>query len=173
MRILVIFGLLFVFSKAEARIAGGNETSITEYPYAAALLTNADGRPTFEQACGGTIITPNAILSASSCFFSGQTVHQAASWRARVGSTHSNTGGLTYMVRAITVHSNFVPGQVDYNVAVLRTTFDIAMRPGVAGARIAGAGYAFNDTAVVTAIGWGDSSVSIWLMPSVYTNEHL
>lgn len=49
------------------RIAGGSEVSISDYPFAAALLTNRGIGAVFQQVCGGTVLTCNTFLSAASC----------------------------------------------------------------------------------------------------------
>jgi hypothetical protein len=65
------------------------------------------------------------------------------------------------MIRAITLHPNFNATTKDHNLAVLRTTFDINLQPGlVEAARVAGAAYSFVETVPVTAIGWGDGMVN-------------
>lgn len=57
----------FIVIANPARIAGGTVAQISDYPFATALLSN-QGQGAYLQACGGTIISPTAILSAASCF---------------------------------------------------------------------------------------------------------
>ncbi|KAJ0172150.1 hypothetical protein K1T71_012123 [Dendrolimus kikuchii] len=155
MKLSILLLCLLFLSVRGQRIAGGNPTDITVYPYATALLTNR-GVGAYEQACGGTILSNTAILSAASCFYSGLTIDPASWWRARVGSTYRNAGGSIYLIRQINLHSNFSTTTLDNDIAVLRTTLTIAMRPGVVEpARIVGAAYTFGTNQEVWAIGWG------------------
>jgi secreted trypsin-like serine protease len=60
----------------EGRISGGEPTTISKYPFAAALLTNSGTGSTYLQRCGGTIITSSAILSAASCYHTNRKSEQ-------------------------------------------------------------------------------------------------
>ncbi|RVE49320.1 hypothetical protein evm_006033 [Chilo suppressalis] len=155
---LLFIGIFIAHCKGEVRIAGGEVTTINQYPFAAALLTNVDGAA-FIQRCGGSILSRSAILSVASCFYTGDQVHQARNWRARVGSSYSASGGTIYFIRQINIYSTFEPTSTRYDVAVLRTTFDMVFQPGVVEAAfIAGRSYSFSPNQEVRAIGWGEGS---------------
>ncbi|CAH0596415.1 unnamed protein product [Chrysodeixis includens] len=151
--VLLCFVSIAVVS-GEERIAGGAVTTITDYPFATALLTNRAGAD-FVQACGGSIITATAILSAASCFYTGNVQNSAAQWRARVGSTYRNSGGTIYIINRFTVHASFSPTTFVNDIAVLRTTWTMSYNANVQPARIAGTAYSIGNNQNVNAIGWG------------------
>ncbi|KAL0818891.1 hypothetical protein ABMA28_008207 [Loxostege sticticalis] len=153
---ILIVGFFIAVCKGDQRIAGGQQATLSQYPFVVALLTNSGAGTVFRQACVGTILSNNAVLSAASCFFSGTVAHPASQWRVRAGSANSNAGGSVLVVNRITTHPNFGPVNLNNDVAVLRTRFNIDLRPGVAeAARIAGAAYAFVPTNSVWGVGWG------------------
>nr|XP_034836233.1 trypsin CFT-1-like [Maniola hyperantus] len=125
-------------SAAISRIAGGEVADITQYPFATALLNNI-GTTSFRQVCGGTILSGTAILSAASCFVTDDQITPARAWRARVGSTSSETRGVLYIISRITTHPLFAPATRESDVAVIRTTATIAFSAAVQPAYIAGA----------------------------------
>ncbi|XP_061726705.1 trypsin CFT-1-like isoform X2 [Cydia pomonella] len=177
---VVLINLLLIgaHARASSRIAGGEIVTIDRYPFATSLLTNV-GAGTYAHSCGGSILTANAILSAASCFYTDGEADPATWWRARVGSTYSNRGGLTYLIRTITANPNFSPTTRDNDIAVLRSTLNIHLTPGlVEPASLSGGAYSFSDNQQVWAIGWGAFSsgdpetispelrhVQIWTIP--------
>ncbi|CAH2095459.1 unnamed protein product [Euphydryas editha] len=162
MNLLIIFFIYFVFSTCNAnptRIAGGAVADITQYPFATSLLSN-QGQGAYVQACGGTIISQTAILSAASCFVTNNVVNPVVWWRARVGTANSNTRGLIYLIRRITTHSDFQSATRVNDIAVLRTSLNIVFGQNVQAAYIAGGAYSLANNQQVWAIGWGATSVS-------------
>ncbi|XP_075984575.1 trypsin, alkaline A-like [Anticarsia gemmatalis] len=157
MKLSIIFLVYFFVNIKGQRIAGGATTTISQYPFAASLVTNG-GVTTAEYAhgCGGSILTTNAILSAASCFFTNGVANQVSWWRARVGSSSSRQGGTIHMVNRITTHPDFSTTTRANDIAVIRTTTNINLLPGVAqAARIAGGAYTFDTNQRIIAIGWG------------------
>ncbi|XP_073959400.1 trypsin, alkaline A-like isoform X2 [Choristoneura fumiferana] len=159
------------------RIAGGETVTIDAYPYATSLVTNV-GVGAYAHSCGGAVLTPNAILSAASCFYTDGVADPVSWWRARVGSTYSNRGGLTYIISRITPNPSFVPATLDNDIAVLRTTLNMHFSPGVVEAAfLSGSAFTLAENQEVWAIGWGafsgtDNSISselrhvqIWTVP--------
>ncbi|XP_072933668.1 trypsin, alkaline A-like, partial [Epargyreus clarus] len=143
-----------------SRISGGQATTIDAFPFSTALLTNR-GTGDFTQACGGTILTTSAILTAASCFHTAGTLHPAAWWRARVGSTYAASGGIVHLIRLITRHPDFNHITLNSDIAVLRTTVNLVMVPNaVQAAFIAGGAYSLANNQPVVAIGWGGTSAA-------------
>nr|QRN45221.1 trypsin alkaline C-like [Tineola bisselliella] len=132
------------------RIVGGTVTNIGNWPFASSLLFSWNGQ-TFSQACGGTILTSTAILSAAHCFHGDP----ANRWRARVGSTNANSGGVVHVLRLLNNHQAYNPRNFDNDVAVLRTSTNIVWNNNVQAGSIAGSNYQLGDNQVVWAIGWG------------------
>ncbi|XP_050355211.1 trypsin CFT-1-like [Nymphalis io] len=155
------FSLLqYVIYGNPTRISGGSTADISAYPFATSLLSNR-GEGAYTQVCGGTIISSSAILSAASCFVTNNVVDSMLWWRARVGSTYSNSRGLIYLIRRITTHSDFQTTTRVNDIAVLRTSLNIVFGQNVQAAYIAGGSYSLANNQPVWAIGWGVTSVSI------------
>ncbi|KAM3962087.1 trypsin, alkaline A [Aphomia sociella] len=146
--------LLCVFQYSSGQtIAGGQPASINEYPYAASLLYNRTG--TFEQACGGIVLTPTSLLSAASCFYTDNVIHRPEEWQATVGSSYAASGDV-HLIRLITVHPDFQLTTMDNNIAILRTISTIELIPGVVEvAHIAGGAFTIAPRTRIGAIGWG------------------
>lgn len=51
----------------DGKIVGGSVAAITEAPYQVALLFDSNGSGSYYQACGGSIITRNVIVTAAHC----------------------------------------------------------------------------------------------------------
>ncbi|KAI5645817.1 trypsin domain-containing protein [Phthorimaea operculella] len=148
--------ITFLNVKAEERIAGGSPVPLEAYPFAAALLTNRGEGLQYTQACGGSILTSNAILSAASCFYTNGTADEVSWWRARVGSVYSTRGGIIHLIRQISAHPQFSPDTRSTDLAVLRTTVDINMPlNNLQPATIAGAAMPISAFQPIWAIGWG------------------
>ncbi|XP_063832625.1 trypsin, alkaline C-like [Ostrinia nubilalis] len=160
MKLSILFiGFFIALCKGDGRIAGGQPTSISQYPFVVPLLTNSGAGNVFTHACGGTILTNNAVLSSASCFFTGTVADPVSQWRVRVGSSFRNGGGVIFVVNRITPNPNFNTGTLNNDIAVIRTRFNMNLQPGVAeAATIAGAGYTFVQNAVVYGVGWGKTS---------------
>jgi trypsin len=57
-------------AQVEPRVVGGNNTTIDQYPWQAALVADpakASGNPFHRQFCGGSLITPYIVLTAAHC----------------------------------------------------------------------------------------------------------
>ncbi|XP_013133128.1 PREDICTED: trypsin, alkaline C-like [Papilio polytes] len=135
------------------RIVGGSTTTISRYPFGAALLYSWGGS-NFRQACGGTILNNRSILSAAHCFFRDS----ANMWRIRVGSTNANSGGNVHNTNRIIMHPNYNSRTQDNDIALLRASSTWGFNNNVRAGSIAGSNYNLADNQVVWAIGWGATS---------------
>ncbi|GBP49567.1 Trypsin CFT-1 [Eumeta japonica] len=125
------------------RIVGGSVTNIGQYPYAVSLLFS-NNLVNYWQSCGGSILTSTAVLTAAHC-----TIGDAANrWRARVGSTNANSGGVVHNLRQIINHPSYNSWTFDNDVAVLRTQTTMGFNNNVRAASIAGTNYNLADNQV-------------------------
>ncbi|RDW92774.1 serine protease [Aspergillus mulundensis] len=103
-------------------IVGGTEVSITDYPYQIALLNGG------ACTCGGSIISPNHIVTAAHCVRSARDPSHIS---IRAGSSFHNTGGEIVNVSAIAVHPAYSAGMVDNDIAVLTLGQALEFKPGI------------------------------------------
>ncbi|XP_037301227.1 trypsin, alkaline A-like [Manduca sexta] len=132
-------------------VGGGSTTTIQQYPTIVALLFSRNGN-TFFQACGGIILNNRNVLTAAHCPSNGDAVNR---WRVRSGSTYANSGGAVHNLNRVRIHPNFNRRTLDNDIAIMRTTSNIAFNNAAQPARIAGANYNVGDNQVVWAAGWG------------------
>ncbi|KAJ8736128.1 hypothetical protein PYW08_006784 [Mythimna loreyi] len=135
------------------RIVGGSVTTIDHYPTIVALLYSWNGN-SFFQACGGSILTTRAILTAAHCPF-GDAVSR---WRFRVGSTYASSGGVVHTCGSIKIHPSYNSRTMDSDVAIMHTTSTMSFNNVVQAASVAGPNYSITDNQVVWAAGWGTTS---------------
>ncbi|XP_060800742.1 trypsin-1-like [Amyelois transitella] len=95
-----------------AEIIGGDEVDIKQYPFQAGVFYSDDFY------CGGSIISEEYIITCGYCVASNDT----KDYQIKVGTTHLSEGGTVYNVSALIYHPYFVLEELDYNVALVRTT---------------------------------------------------
>ncbi|XP_035433879.2 trypsin, alkaline C [Spodoptera frugiperda] len=132
------------------RIVGGSPTNIQTYPYMSNMQFRVFGI-FWSQACGGSLLTPAAVLSAAHCFY-GDLPSQ---WRVILGSSLSNNGGTTHAVSQLVLHPQYSHAVLENDVAIVRLNNAAVYSINVQPARIAGANYNLADGTTVTHIGWG------------------
>lgn len=85
-----------------------------------------------------------------------------ATWRARVGSTFANSGGVVHFSQEIMNHPGYNPSFEDNDFSILRlSTFIQFTGNTVLPGAIAGPAYNLLDNQIVWAIGWGSTWVNI------------
>lgn len=95
------------------QIVGGSPAAAGEFPYMATL--NLAGR-----LCGGTLIKPNVVLTASHCL-AGLPVSSTSKFRVIVNtlSLSGGTGAVTRTVRKFLMHSGYNSNTMNNDVALL------------------------------------------------------
>ena len=93
-----------------AKIVGGNDAFIGQFPYQVSLRNSAN-----THFCGGSIIHQNWIITAAHC--SDNRI--AANIFACVGSISRTTGGYAYRIKKIVIHPLY--NQMDYDISLLET----------------------------------------------------
>ncbi|XP_066973537.1 trypsin-1-like [Macrobrachium rosenbergii] len=105
-----------------ARIVGGTQTGINEYPWQVALISTRSTRP----FCGGSLISAGWVLTASHCV-QGQ---RPRSLNIVVGdhnwSITTETASATYGVKKIIMHPQFNSSTLDYDAALIQLSAPIA-----------------------------------------------
>ncbi|CAG9860203.1 unnamed protein product [Phyllotreta striolata] len=131
------------------KIVGGDNATITDYPYQVSVLFVQRGD--LLHGCGGSIINEFYILTAAHCTY-GETEESTA---VRVGSSIRNQGGTVYEVRKIHIHPRYNPETFDYDISVLELTSPLSYEPGVAAITLATEGTEITDGIEAVATGWG------------------
>ncbi|XP_044764041.1 trypsin-1-like [Coccinella septempunctata] len=149
-----------VFSEAAARhrhvvpddrIVGGRPADITEFPYEVSI------QYLDEHNCGGSILTPNFVLTAAHCFdgvFANQTF-------VRAGSSLILEGGTLLEVEEILIHPNFSFIFFDgYDVSLLRLKKNLTYSDKIQPVKLpeitpSTRGSSVLDGSIATLAGWG------------------
>ncbi len=121
--LLIIFSILFspISSFSQTDIVGGEDASIVDYPWQAAMLGESwfGGTSAY---CGASVINEYWVLTAAHCM-SGE---NANSTYVRVGNSNSYAqGGQTYDVAEIISHPNYNGNTMNNDIALIRLSSPI------------------------------------------------
>lgn len=137
------------------RVLGGTEAEKDAWPFQVALLASAwldnDPRSQFDaQFCGGTLISPEWVLTAAHCITDGGgNRYPAESMTALIGATSLDEGRRVAVVQAIP-HEDYSPVTLDNDIALLRLAEAVdAPTVTLADAAIP------TESGAATVIGWG------------------
>lgn len=121
--IIVVFAVLAVVSAEKtAFIVGGQDATVEDHPYMAAVLNL--GLP----GCGGSIISTRSVLTAAHCILINSPLLVSVS----VGSSRRNgDGGTRHRVLRIFLHPQYNLTTITNDVAILRTLTSITFGPTV------------------------------------------
>ncbi|XP_048480478.1 trypsin CFT-1-like, partial [Plutella xylostella] len=133
---------------AQQRIVGGRPTTVNKYPFAANIQINEFGI-VWDSACGGSLISATAVLSAAHCFG-----FPARSYGVRLGSSSAISGGTVYNVASYVRHPEYT-NLVENDVAILKLARPAIFGDVVRAASIPARVYPIADGTELTAIGWG------------------
>ncbi|XP_062844440.1 transmembrane protease serine 4b [Trichomycterus rosablanca] len=98
------------------RIVGGADTEIEAWPWQVSLQWNT------QHVCGGSLISRRWVISAAHCF-TGR-IKELSMWRVALGRTHVTSSGAV-SVETILLHQSYKPKSHDYDIAMLRLTWDV------------------------------------------------
>jgi len=137
-----------------SEIVGGTAvSSATTYPFIA-YLSNTDG-----YACGATILSPRAIVTAAHCTFdeSGNSL-PASHFQIRVGSLTYASGGTVVKIASYVRNPNYNAGTVDYDVVVMKLATALTFGSTISAATLVASGTDPASGTSETTIGWGLTS---------------
>ncbi|XP_035382742.1 transmembrane protease serine 4b [Electrophorus electricus] len=101
---------------SEDRVIGGAETAVELWPWQASVQWYR------QHVCGGALISTRWVISAAHCF-AGRT-QELGAWRVVLGQTYMTSyGGIS--MEAIIIHGHYDPVGHDYDVSMLRLTWDV------------------------------------------------
>ncbi|XP_034827066.2 trypsin, alkaline A-like isoform X2 [Maniola hyperantus] len=121
----------------------------------------------YATACGGSLITRTAVLSAAHCY--AIELVGLIRWRARLGSASDKVGGVQHTLTRFIMHPDFVHITLRSDVAIVILTTPATLSNKIKPARIAGPNYPLPDNLRVYVAGWGsrfheDHELSEWLL---------
>ena len=130
-------------------IVGGSIAAATDNPFQVALLdaTKSDNRKA--QFCGGTLYTPDAVITAAHCV-DGVSPSEV---QVLTGTRKLDGTGTRYDVSSIEIHKQFDAATNNYDVAVLRLSKGAPLAGSVT---LANADGTAGDT--LKATGWGQTA---------------
>lgn len=134
--IAVVFSLSFVQSdEVDPRIYGGSSIKITDAPYQVSVRLKSEDayRFGYGHICGGSIITTRVVLTAAHCIARDITerpvkYRSAGEYILVMGDTYLTyrpAGTLQLPVQQIIRHSNFKPGTLENDIAIMFVRGDI------------------------------------------------
>ncbi|XP_077065058.1 transmembrane protease serine 13a [Siphateles boraxobius] len=104
--------------QSASKIIGGTASKLGQWPWQVSLHFN--GR----HACGGSLISPDFVVSAAHCFQSS--LANSGNWRVYVGTISQNTPQAPLIVKKIIVNTNYNRNTNDYDIALLKLTSPVA-----------------------------------------------
>lgn len=109
------------FKSDEGKIVGGEAILLSDAPYQISLQYR--GR----HQCGGSIISPNFVLTAAHCTF----LTRARDLTVRVGTAQVGVGGEVIAVKSVKSHLMYNPFNYNYDYSLLQLMTKISLQAGV------------------------------------------
>ncbi|KAE8621369.1 hypothetical protein XENTR_v10004799 [Xenopus tropicalis] len=129
------------------RIVGGSQASLGDWPWQVSLQFNE------RHICGGSIITPNYILTAAHCV---EGVYSSPyPWTVYVGSLYKSTGGTRYSVKSLIGHQNYDTKTKNNDIALMRLKSPITLTSTVQPVCLPNAGMLWTSGQSCWTSGWG------------------
>jgi len=154
---MLVLLLITGFSTGQERIVGGKDAP-ANYPWMAAIASRSGGSLYQRQFCGGTLISPNWVLTAAHCLEGEQ--YYGIQVVVGINNLDNSSGAVVRNVRGIYSHPHFrdVNGDLVSDIALLLLSSPVTS--------ITPSSFALGSSAapvgtVVRALGWGDTRRSI------------
>ncbi|XP_063532809.1 trypsin, alkaline C-like [Cydia strobilella] len=149
--LLALLGFAAAVPKNPQRIVGGTPTTVEEYPYMSNMQYGWWGGMLWFQACGGSLINSQSVLSAAHCYVGDS----HSEWRVLLGTSLAQSGGTVHYASQLILHADYSDWTLDNDIAIIRLATPAVYSNSVAPVSIAGANYNLADGTQVTTIGWG------------------
>ncbi len=138
----------------DGEIVGGQPADPGEYPYQVALLRHGVANRFNAQFCGGSLISPDTVLTAGHCLDTST----AAEIDVLAG-THTlaqNGGGTRVRARRIRMHPGFNPNTLGNDIGIIQLSTELPYDD--VGTVMPGEGGLWAPGTVATVTGWGNRS---------------
>jgi secreted trypsin-like serine protease len=141
----------------QPEIIGGTRADPHEYPFQVALLHHGVGDRWASQFCGGTLISPDTVLTAGHCVVGSR----APAIDILAGTNRLLPGGgRRVQARAIRLHPGYTEGvALENDIAIIQLGEDLpypTVRPAVEGDEAL-----YPEGTEATTIGWGDRDIRL------------
>ncbi|XP_055850329.1 trypsin delta-like [Episyrphus balteatus] len=164
---LVVVVALSVFCLASSavpktytdRIVNGRTASINEYYWQVSVQQDRS------HFCGGSILTPTKVLTASHCTEDIIQKGQEHTCQVRAGSSNWNTGGVVRDVKSIINHPDYNSKSMEYDVAIVDLKTALVWSASIKPIKLSLNTLA--DKTRVDVSGWGQLAANKIILPKV------
>ena len=112
----------------QSRVIGGTDAKKGDWPWQVGMYSSGSF------ICGGTLIAPNWILTASHCVVSGRSVGSASSFEIVVGDLHRSVNDTTeqkHQVELVIAHPNYDGSSINNDIALMKLRTPVMMNDHV------------------------------------------
>lgn len=137
-------------TKSSGKIVGGQPILIEDAPYQVSLQTKSGFH-----FCGGSIISPNFILTAAHCTDG----NIAKNIRIRAGSDMTKSGGVLVDVQKIHQHEKYDQFNIDYDYSLLQLAQPLNFSKSIQPIGLPDQDDPVEDDTMCIVSGWGNTQV--------------
>ncbi|XP_055918898.1 trypsin beta-like [Eupeodes corollae] len=139
----------------DGRIVGGEETSISEFPYQLSLMKYGS------HSCGASLLSPTIAVTAAHCVVSAS----ASSLTIRAGSSSNKSGGIVVKVAALKYHPQYKSSNMQYDAAVLKLAEALPLGDTISTIQLVKKAPVEGTKAIVS--GWGTEYSGAYSIPTI------